>query len=468
MDTLRAFGLTGEPARPDVVAFVGGGGKSSAMFHLARCLAARGHRVVLSTTTHISAEQAAANRAVAVATDACFPPAQLTTQLNAYNQCLLVGSSPVPARSSETIPGVTPQQIDALVAQANALQLAAVLIEADGSRRRPFKAPATHEPVLPSATTLVVPVLGLDGVGRIIDERHAHRPQQVRAALGLGRTEAVRLSPALAAQLLMSAQGGARSVPPSARLLPLLNQADGPIQRATARLIAHHLAWRGYPCLIGALQGALTPQPDLETAEPIQERWGPVAVVVLAAGRSSRMGRPKQLEPIAGQALITHAVQNALHSGAQRVLVVTGAYATAVNQCLDSLPPDAVRRLQRVHNSYWESGQSSSVRSAIHALPAECGAAIFMPVDQPYVPPHLLRQLQRHWQRGALLAAPAVNGTPRGAPALFDRSLWPELLKLRGDVGGRSLLQTHRAELATVPTPASRLHDIDTPTDLPQ
>ena len=108
----------------------------------------------------------------------------------------------------------------------------------------------------------------------------------------------------------------------------------------------------------------------------------------------------------------------------------------------------------------------TSVHAGIGGLPAGAEAAIFMPVDQPFAPPLLLRQLVRAWQTGAPMAAPRVDGVLRGAPALFDRSLWPELSAMRGDVGGRALLRRHGAEVAGIPVAGELLRDWDRPEDM--
>jgi CTP:molybdopterin cytidylyltransferase MocA len=92
--------------------------------------------------------------------------------------------------------------------------------------------------------------------------------------------------------------------------------------------------------------------------------------------------------------------------------------------------------------------------------------ALFLPVDQPFVPPILLDELIAAWRQGARLAAPAIGGQPRGAPAIFDRTLWGDLLALEGDVGARPLLKRYAAALTTVPVEEAWLRDIDTPTDL--
>lgn len=193
-----------------------------------------------------------------------------------------------------------------------------------------------------------------------------------------------------------------------------------------------------------------------------------VTAIVLAAGRSSRMGRAKQLEIVDGTPMVVRAAQVALASSATDVLVVTGAYVEAVTAILQTNLPAEDKRLHFVHNGDWATGQASSVRTAIQALPPSCQAALFLPTDQPFVPVALLDALIAAWRAGARLVAPTVEGQPRGAPAIFDRSLWAELLALEGDTGARPLLQRHRHELATLAADAAWLRDIDTPEDLPR
>ncbi|MEZ4729401.1 MAG: nucleotidyltransferase family protein [Caldilineaceae bacterium] len=191
-----------------------------------------------------------------------------------------------------------------------------------------------------------------------------------------------------------------------------------------------------------------------------------ITAVVLAAGRSSRMGRAKQLVTVDGQPMVLRAAHVALTSKADQVIVVTGAYRDEVTATLHPLLQATGARLQLVHNGAWSTGQASSVRAAVQALPATCRAVLFLPTDQPFVPVTLLDTLMTAWQAGAKLVAPTVDGQPRGAPAIFDHSLWTELLALEGDAGARPLLQRHRAALVTVPADAHWLQDIDTPEDL--
>jgi molybdenum cofactor cytidylyltransferase len=200
-----------------------------------------------------------------------------------------------------------------------------------------------------------------------------------------------------------------------------------------------------------------------EHAQPVARQW---AVVVLAAGRSSRMGQAKQLVQVDGELMVRRAVGVALASGATEIVLVTGAYGKDVALAVAGLQRQATGRLRLVHNPEWEAGQAGSMQTGLRAVSATCEAVIFLPVDQPYIEPLLLQQLVEAWQQGAKLAAPRVEGELRGAPALFDRSLWPELRRVTGDVGGRVLLRAHAEQVVAVDAPAAWLRDVDTPQDL--
>jgi molybdenum cofactor cytidylyltransferase len=461
MQLHAALRLALTPGRPDVVAVAGGGGKSSTVFRLAAEVAELGKRAVVAPTTRIAAFQKGWAPAAVEVTGAELPMAALARALDAHGHCLLMG----PIAGDRRL-GVAPELVDELAARAGELELAAITCEADGSKMRPVKAPAAHEPVLPGATSHLVAALGLDAIGAPVDAVHVHRPELVRRVLGLPDAEPARLSPLQAARLLTHPDGGARGRGESIHFTALLNKADTPVRLVVGRLVASLLARRGETTL-------LTKVGDKE-GTPVVERWGAVAVVILAAGASTRYGRPKQVEPIGGVPMVVRALTTALASGATDVVVVTGAHEAAVRGVLETPALQGAACARLVHNPAWASGQATSMQAGLAALPAEVQAAIFMPVDQPFLSPLLLRQLIAAWQRGAALAAPAVDGQARGAPALFDRQLWPELAAVQGDTGGRAVLQHHKyaAEYAggyptmLIPTSPESLQDVDVPEDL--
>lgn len=449
MQLYRALRLSLNPPTPDVIALVGGGGKSSAAFRLAAEVAALGKRAVIAPSTRIAAFQTAwAPTFLEVSADDELPFTAIEQQLQRHGYCLLGG----PVVGDRRL-GLPPEQIDALARRAADLGIAAITVEADGSKMRPLKAPAAHEPVLPAATTHLAPVAGLDAIGAVVDEGSVHRPELVCAALGLPSKPPPRLTPAQLAQLLHHPAGGAKGLQPTMHFIPLLNKADSALRLVYGRLTAALLAERGVTSLVTRVGDVGQP--------PVVERWGQVALVILAAGGSRRLGRPKQLEVVGGAPLIVRAVRTAQQSGGP-VLVVAGAEEAAIRALLAEMQANVTI----VGNPLWREGQATSVRAALRAMPATVDAAIFIPVDQPFLEPLLLRRLASAWRAGADLAAPLVEGEVRGAPALFDRCYWRELAALEGDVGGRRVLQAHADRVVPTPAAATWLHDIDAEEDL--
>src|SRR5262249_22524621 len=188
--------------RDDVVALVGGGGKTSAMFLLGREMAEAGALVVTTTTTHIFAAQI--RHAPAHLLDADAQPERLRAMLAAPRHGLVTGpSNPATARAA----GISLERFRELRGWCPG---ACVLAEADGSRTRPFKAPAEHEPVIPEETTLVVSVVGADVFGKTLDADHVHRPELVSALSGAPM--GTRITPEIVAPVLAPPDWGRKGV----------------------------------------------------------------------------------------------------------------------------------------------------------------------------------------------------------------------------------------------------------------
>jgi len=180
----------------------------------------------------------------------------------------------------------------------------------------------------------------------------------------------------------------------------------------------------------------------------------------LAAGTSSRLGRPKQLLDLDGKAVLQHVLDAAEGGGLDEILVVVGHRATEIGAAV-RLPP----RARFVHNPDYAEGQSTSLRAGLRAADPASGAAVVLLGDQPGVLPAAIAAVVQAWRSGEGPAAQASYGGRPGHPTLFDRSLWLDLERSTGDEGARSLLAVHPEWLRPVAAGDRPPDDIDTEED---
>lgn len=228
MRLAEALGTTGD----DVVALVGGGGKTTAMFRLAREIVDKGGSAITTTTTKIFAAQIALAPAHVPAGEATRE--RVAAALAAHRHVLVIGATNPSDGKADGIP------LDLFTALREWFPGVAMVNEADGSRMRPFKAPAAHEPVIPVETTLVVPVVGADVLGKPLDAESVHRPELISALSGapLGSP----ITPEIVARVLAHREGGLKAVPASARVAVVINKVDsladpGPVHETAERLL---------------------------------------------------------------------------------------------------------------------------------------------------------------------------------------------------------------------------------------
>ncbi len=433
LDLATAFDLK---QGKQLVAIVGGGGKTSLMFRLAKEL---GGRVIATTTTRIFAAQMKLAPAVCNFPDQNFDRC-LSDGLERHQLCLVVGQV-----EGEKARGVPPEIVSQWLERPD---VDTILVEADGSRMRPCKAPAGHEPVIPVKTSLVIPVAGIDAVGGRLTEI-AHRPERVADLTGLDLTD--KMDAGALAKLLCHRQGGLKAVPPSARVMVLLNKVEDEHQLGIARQVAQRCLAeeRIDRVVIGAIK----------TSQPVLEVHRRVTAVLLAAGESARMGQTKQLLPWGDTTMLGQVIGTLQASAVNEIVVVTGHD----RQKITALAEEAGAKT--VHNPDYEAGgMLSSLQAAVSRLPANRGAVLVILADQPLVEPEIInRILEAYWRGGGQIIAPAYEGQ-RGNPVLFDRQHFPELLALPWGEAPRTLLRRHVQDVSLVPVDsAGILLDLDTP-----
>jgi molybdenum cofactor cytidylyltransferase len=248
---------------------------------------------------------------------------------------------------------------------------------------------------------------------------------------------------------LLGAPGCARS--------PKENGFDWILMRLLAGLEVPREAITGMG--VGGLLMEIVTRPQ-PRAEPPPTAGRRIAAVVLAAGRSTRMGGPnKLLAEIAGRPLARIVVKEALASRARPVIVVVGHERAKVENALAGLPVEVV------YNPDFAQGLGTSVRAGIAAVPAEADGAIVCLGDMPQVDAALIDRLIAAFDpdRGALIVMPTVEGK-RGNPVLWSRRFFPDLMAIEGDVGARHFIGRYNEAVADVPLEGSAaLVDVDTP-----
>ena len=202
------------------------------------------------------------------------------------------------------------------------------------------------------------------------------------------------------------------------------------------------------------------PQPREERTPQAGRR---VAALVLAAGRSTRMGAVnKMLAEIGGKPLVRIAAEQAVASQAQPVIVVTGHEREKVEAALKGLP------VCFVHNADYAEGLGTSLKAGIAAVPEEADAAIVCLGDMPQVDAALINRLIASFdpERGALVIVPSIDGR-RGNPVVWSRRFFHDLMAIQGDVGARHLIGNYAEAVVEVPVAGeAALTDVDTPESL--
>jgi molybdenum cofactor cytidylyltransferase len=185
-----------------------------------------------------------------------------------------------------------------------------------------------------------------------------------------------------------------------------------------------------------------------------------IAAIVLAAGRSTRMGGPnKLLAELGGKPLVRIVTEQALASKAEGVIVVTGHQADEVRNALRGLD------VTFAHNPDFAEGLASSVKTGVAALSAKADGAVICLGDMPLISAHLIDRLIEAYapDRGSLIAVPVSDGR-RGNPVLWSRRFFHELMTLDGDIGARHLIARHSEAVAEVAVEGhGAFLDIDTP-----
>jgi molybdenum cofactor cytidylyltransferase len=431
-----------EVTRGEVLSLIGAGGKTSTLVALGYELAEMGWRVLATTTTRIGQNQLD-----------FFPHASpyrisgqtLSALLNEHRFVFLHDD----IRGGKVY-GPAPAWIPNLL---DATDSDILLIEADGARSLPLKAPLLHEPVIPPETTLVVPIASMSALGQPLDDEHVYNAKAIIERYGF--MEGSRIKSPWLAQVLRDEELGLKDVPLKARVIALLNStpASGYVRgraRLTARLILRE------PRVQGVALGSV------RASNPIYEVQRNVGAVVLAAGKSSRMGQMKVLLPwVDNKTILEHIIDQLTLAHVDHICVVTGHQSKQVSECAKTAG------VETVYNASYASGEMlSSLKLGLKAMPSNVSAVLVVLGDQPRIQPKTITQVLMAYAEGTgQIIAPSYQ-MRRGHPILIDRRFWQEIMALPDGGAPREVLNAHPDKIAYVEVDNdSILADVDTPDD---
>ncbi len=419
MNLLHALRLEPSQNPAPAISLVGAGGKTTALFQLARqYLAVNCKKVFVTTTTHLGEWQISNADHHIIYREL----AALIFELNDRNGVILI-SGEIEANKAQPLGTDT---LNWLRESCRASKIP-LLIEADGAKERSLKAPAPHEPAIPDFSDVVIHISGLGVIGKILNEDNVHRAETFSKHASLAISAPVTAESII--NMLRHAEAGLKNIPADARRVAFLNQADSPTLKSIGGGMALALLDKFDSILVGSLK-----EESFQTFEH-------TAAIILAAGSSTRYGAPKQLLDWKGKPFVRHIAETALQSGLWPVVVVSGAHHAEIDSCLKDLA------VQVVQNENHQQGQSTSIKAGLQTLPVNVGACIFLLADQPQIPVEVIRALvESHSRELQPILAPLVLEERRANPVLFDRITFPDLLKLEGDIGGRAIFSNYKVE----------------------
>jgi len=183
-----------------------------------------------------------------------------------------------------------------------------------------------------------------------------------------------------------------------------------------------------------------------------------VAILILGAGSSTRMGKPKQTLSIGKTTLLGLSIENALQANAKNVYCVLGANAEIIIQSISKY------NIEVIINDNHKKGLSSSIVSGIqHIQDKNFDAVLIMLADQPHVDFNYLNTLIQSFEKNPTKVSASKYKKNNGVPAIFPKALYQQLLKLKEDKGAKDFLNTHKTEVISIQS--DKLLDIDTQDD---
>lgn len=410
--------------KKELICFVGGGGKTTSMFKLAKELRKLEKKVLVTTSTAIFYPHGEDYDRITVTKDKCL---SLFDNLNNIGITVLGRE----VSKENKLLGVERNFIEKIY-HSNLFDY--ILVEADGSKGKPIKAPAEHEPVMPESSTKVIGVIGLDCMGKKIDEECVHRPE-IFAKITNSRVGDVICEENII-KLIQNNKGLFKGVPSGCERFLILNKVEDKDKEKAAYRILEEVVKRNI-LIDGFIAGSLLRDKYLRLPNE-----GVITAVIMASGFSRRMKTNKLMLPVEGVPCVERVIKAVCDSNIDEIILVY--------QKDDVKHIGEKYGIKTIYNDRALLGQSEAVKLGVVCSNPETKGYIFFTGDQPFISKRVISSVINSFKVGSYkIVIPAFSGK-RGNPVIFSSLLKDELLRLEGDVGGRSVIEKHSNEVKLV------------------
>ncbi len=442
---------------PAIVAFYGAGGKTTLLKKLASELKSARQKIIITTTTKIYKPP---GKIILQNTSPEQTAKKIATHLK-DNDVAILGSAVLPGGK---VAGVDPYLIDFLYQHLKYT----ILVEADGAKGKSLKGYDYYEPVIPEHSHYIIPILGGDALGKALTTENTHRLELFSKSTGIRESEKITVKTMADAFCHMLDLGKKQA--PRALACLVINKADqisspGKVALKIASLIGNTLN-DIIPGKLLITEGQKTDPVKIVLNFTNKTAKAKIACVVLAAGQSSRMGQAKLALRVKEKTILEITLGEIIAAGIEKIILVVAPGWKESLEC-SKLKQHGNIVLEIVENPLYQTGMASSLKAGLKAVDPDTQGILFALADQPSIPAAVYRTLCENYQQRLALVTSPVYKEQRGNPVLFDRRTWPELMKVSGDEGGKTVLKSINAKQrdnVEVDTPAV-LRDIDTPED---
>lgn len=423
----------------ELICFVGAGGKTTSMFKLAQELKGLGKRVLVTTTTAIFYPDKNDCDEIIVTDSRDF------TMLNQAKKGILVLGREISPNNK--LLGFDREVIENIYKQG---LFDYILVEADGAKRRPIKAPADHEPVIPVSTSKTIALIGLDCIQKRINSEYVHRPE-IFARLTDSSLED-KINEEKIFRLITSKQGLFKNVPEKCERYLLLNKLETKEREKAAYKIIDMLTKSKFKIDAYLACNLLTNK----YLEVLPRAF--ISGIIMASGFSKRMKQEKLILDINGIPLVERVIKAAVESGLDEIILIYKS-----NKVKILAEKYAVKT---EYNSRSNLGQSEAIKLGVKSSNSKAAGFMFLTGDQAFITAEIINKVIDVFKTvNYPVVLPIYNGK-RGNPVIFSSQLKDELLKLDGDNGARVIMKKIPRDVKKVYIDeAFRRIDIDTPED---